>query len=291
MYLYEKQTSLLVELGLSGLEARIYLSLLKNSRRTGYQVAKELGEPVANTYKAMESLRKEGLALAEASAKVKAYSALPIGLYLDQRELQFSRKRRVLEDSLKSLVPAPTGEGYYTVENTDQLYTLASSLIAAAKEAIAVDATLLPLEQIQGDLQRAARKGRNVLIKSYTAVKIPGCAVVHSEQMASSLSELPFQLLHLVVPGEGYIIALTDIDNSRLFSGIYVRNLFLSILAYNGFTMEFLVTRAFEMLHRGRSGSEVLKEWNRLLKIAASRTSAWGELIKSLGLSSAETKA
>ncbi len=280
----ETQTALLLDLGLTKLQARVYLSLLRASPRTGYQVAKELNEPVANTYKALESLRRDGLALVEESARVKAYAGQPISLYLDQRERWFSRKRELLENSLKSLVPSTPGEGFYKVESAEQLYALASSLVGKARDAVAVDATALPLGQVHKDLRKAAQRGRNVLVKSYRELEIPGCTVVFSREMGSPVSDLPIHFLHLVVPGEGYIIAITDLENSRLLHGVYVRNLFLSILAYNGFTMEFFVTRAFNMIHRGRSGDDVLKEWGKLRGIAASRTSAWGDMIKSLGL-------
>ncbi len=280
----EKRTALLMELGLTKLQARVYMSLLNYSPRTGYQVAKDLGEPVANTYKALESLRMDGLALVEESARVKAYSAQPIGLYLDQRERWFARKREVLERSLKSLVPANPGEGFYAIESPDQLYALAASLIGKAGDAVAVEGTGLPLELLRKDLGKAARKGRKVLVKSYEDIDIPGCFIAFSKEMGSPVSDLPIHLLHLVIPGEGYVLAITDLDNSRILSGVFVRNLFLSILAYNGFTMELFVTRAFDMLHRGRSGDEVLGEWNALRPVSASRTSAWGDLIKSLGL-------
>ncbi len=280
----DKRTALLMELGLSKLQARTYLSLLKRSHRTGYQVARELDEPVANTYKALESLRKEGLVLVEASAKVKAYAAQPIGLYLDQRERRFSRRRETIERSLKSIVPATPGEGFYTIESPEQLYALSSSLIAKARDAVAVDATALPLEEIRKDLRKAARKGRQVLVKAYRDVKIPGCTVVHSEEVDSPLSDLPIHLLNIIVPGEGYIIAVTDLENNRLLHGVFVRNPVLSLLAYNGFTMEFFVTRAFSMLRQGRSGDDVLADWDDLRGIAASRTLAWRDFVRFLGL-------
>ncbi len=281
---HEKQTSLLMELGLTKLQARVYLSLLENGRSTGYQVAKDLNEPVANTYKALDSLQKNGLALLEESAKVKAYTAQPIGLYLDQRERWFSKKREAVESSLKSIVPAAPGEGFYTIESCEQLYALASSLIKKAKDNVAFEGTPLPIEQLKKDLRKAAAGGRTVLVKSYEEIEIPGCTVMYSKEMGSPVFELPIQLLHVVVPGEGYITAITDLENNRLLHGVYVRNLFLSIVAYNGFTMEFYVTHAFDMLHRGRSGDAVLREWEELRRFAASRTSAWDDFIKSLNL-------
>ena len=125
-------------------------------------------------------------------------------------------------------------------------------------------------------------KGINVLIKSYTEIEIPGCTIIYSEEMGSPVFESPIQYFHLVVPGEGYITAMFDDENRRLLYGVYTQNLFLSIVAYNGFAMEFFVTKAFNMLYQGRSGQDVLKEWKRLNSIAASSTTAWERFIKSI---------
>ena len=103
-----------------------------------------------------------------------------------------------------------------------------------------------------------------------------------SKEMGSPILDLPMELLHVVVPGEGYIIGITDQENRRLLYGVYVRNSFLSILAYNGFTMEIFVTKAYEMLHGGRSGNDVLNEWKKFEGLASSRTSAWGDFKNSL---------
>ena len=49
--------TLLREIGLSELEATIYIWLLENKRSTGYKIAMQIGKPVANTYKALKSLQ------------------------------------------------------------------------------------------------------------------------------------------------------------------------------------------------------------------------------------------
>jgi sugar-specific transcriptional regulator TrmB len=51
----------LMEFSFSGLEAEIYTFLLRDSPATGYRVAQALGKPVANTYKAIESLQNKGV--------------------------------------------------------------------------------------------------------------------------------------------------------------------------------------------------------------------------------------
>lgn len=281
----KKQTALLMELGLTRLKARAYLSLLKNGSSTGYQVAKRLSEPVANTYKALESLRNEGLILMEEGGKAKSYTARHISSYLDQRERWFSRKREIVENSLKSIVPSTPGEGFYTIESTEQLYTLSSSLLEMATDTVAVDGTPLLLEQTSSHLRKAAKRCRSVLVKSYGEIAIEGCTMFPANNMKSPVTDLPIQFLHIVVPGQGYIMAVTDHEITRLLRGVFVRDLVLSILAYNGLTMELFVTRAFDMLHQGRSGDDVMKEWGRLTGIAVSRSSGWRDFVKSIGVS------
>ena len=273
---------LLMDIGLSKIQARIYLSLLKGDKLTGYAVAKQLNEPAANTYKALESLQKKGLIFLDDSARVKYYTAQPIRHYLDQLELRFADKRKVIENVIKPSEFESFQEGIYRIESYERLYTQSSALIKKSSEIIALDSTPLPIEQIKKDLQKASKRGIIVLIKSYAEVQIPNCEVVFSKKMGSPVYELPIQYFHLVVPGEGYITALLNRENRQLLYGIYTQNLFLSIVAYNGFVMEFFSTKALDMLFQGQSGQKVLEEWKKMNTIFAGKTNAWKEFILSV---------
>ena len=65
------------ELGLSRLEAAIYLQLLGQPRSTGYRVARDLGKPAANVYAALESLRTKGVVVLEQGGS-RSWLALPV---------------------------------------------------------------------------------------------------------------------------------------------------------------------------------------------------------------------
>lgn len=289
MNFQDMHAQLLMDIGLSKLQARTYLALLKGTRATGYQIAKQLNEPVANTYKALESLQKEGLILLDDSARVKYYTAQPISHYLDQIELRFANKREVIENVIKPTKPEPFQEGIYWIENIERLYLQSSGLIEKSQDIVLLDSTHLPIEQIRDDLQKAAKRGMTVLIKSYTEVQIPGCEIVFSREMRSPLHELPIQYFHLVIPGEGYITALLDSENRQLLYGVYTQNLFLSIMAYNGLLSEFFLTKTLNILYQGQTGQEVLEEWKRIDPIRPSRTSAWEKFIISVTSDKDET--
>src|ERR1700730_2132659 len=65
----ESSAQALVALGFSGFEAEVYVRLLAEPQPvTGYKVAQVLGKPVANTYKALESLSNKGAVIIDDGA-------------------------------------------------------------------------------------------------------------------------------------------------------------------------------------------------------------------------------
>ncbi|MDO8629132.1 MAG: helix-turn-helix domain-containing protein, partial [Phycisphaerales bacterium] len=56
----EQVIQTLVPLGFTPLEGEVYAILVAESPATGYRVAQAIGKPVANTYKAIESLERKG---------------------------------------------------------------------------------------------------------------------------------------------------------------------------------------------------------------------------------------
>jgi hypothetical protein len=279
-----KQTDLLMDFGLTRLQARVYLALMAEAGRTGYAVAKELDEPAANTYKALESLRQEGLLLADEGARATTFSPQPIELFLDQRERRFVKQRESLEESLRAIVPDRVGDGFYPVESTEQLYALATSLIGDSPDFVAVDATAIPLEQLRPDLERAAQQGRAIFVKTYERADVQGCSLAWWQPMGSPIQRLPIEVVRVVVPGVGLVVGVTDRANVRLLHGVYVRDLYLSIEAYNGVLVEFFLTKALGALAEGGSGKEVLEEWEGMSKFAPSMSTGWHELERSLAL-------
>src|SRR5262249_32400165 len=84
----------LVAIGFTALEAEVYGALARGGASTGYRVARMLGKPAANTYKAIESLHVKGAVLVDDS-KARVVRAVPprelmrlVGRDLDTRKKQ-----------------------------------------------------------------------------------------------------------------------------------------------------------------------------------------------------------
>ncbi len=92
-------TKTLTELGFTVLESMIYLALIDNPPMTGYGISKIIGKPVANTYKAIESLSSKGAVLCENSGKGLVSAVNPKDLH---EILQHSRQKEFENQQQKS---------------------------------------------------------------------------------------------------------------------------------------------------------------------------------------------
>src|SRR5262244_1295461 len=82
----------LTRLGFTALEAEVYTWLLGEPGATGYRIAQGIGKPVANTYKALESLQKKGAILVEEDES-RLCRAVPPEELLTQLERGFASSR------------------------------------------------------------------------------------------------------------------------------------------------------------------------------------------------------
>jgi hypothetical protein len=62
---FQESVRHLSTLGFTELEAAVYTFLVESSPATAYRVAQGIGRPVANTYKAVESLQQKGAVLVD----------------------------------------------------------------------------------------------------------------------------------------------------------------------------------------------------------------------------------
>jgi sugar-specific transcriptional regulator TrmB len=278
----EAQIKDLMDLGLSRLQARIYLTLLMEPALTGYKIARELNDPVANTYKALEVLLQKGIILLDETGNKRLYSALPIRNYLNQLEIQFSKRRLKIEKEFESIKPAFLPEGIFKIESIDQLFENAKTIIHDAEEILAIDSSPLPLYTLKPSLEACAKRGVRVIIKSYSDIAIRGCDIIFSSDMGSPVSEFPIQYFSLISPGKDHLSALLNIDNSKIFQAIQSKNRYLSLLAYNGIASEFALTKLLKMVFEDKSNPDILHEWTLLDPIRPGKSGALSAFFKSL---------
>src|SRR5438105_14363228 len=89
-------------LGFTALEAAAYAYLVQHSPATGYRIAHGIGKPIANTYKAIESLARKRAIIIEKTGS-RLCRAVPPEEVLDQAEHSFRQRRDAASRALSML--------------------------------------------------------------------------------------------------------------------------------------------------------------------------------------------
>jgi len=258
-----RQEELLVQAGFSGLEAAIYLTLLKESGLTGYRISKLAGKPVSNVYKALASLESKGAVISDGSGKSRLYSALPIAVYLDHREQVFSSGRKELESSLKDIAMPSVDYGVFKLEKVEQIMDLAEAMLTRAKRTVLVDCLPAPPKHIIKTLEKLARTGIEVVVQCVKDVKIKGCHVL-STVSARDAEHFPGVWFCIVADADEYLVSFVSSDYKKVYEAFWSKSPFLTLLMYNGLFHEFANRQTWSLLRKDTPIEDVKKFHERL---------------------------
>src|SRR5262249_12589126 len=156
----------LTGLGFTELEAEVYVALLQHSPVTGYRVAQSIGRPVANTYKAIESLQQKGAVLVDEGSS-RLCRAVPADELLAQLERRFERRRHQAASALASVRAAPEDDRVYQLQSVEQVFERCRRMLDGCEQAAVLDIFPKPLEELREAVERAARRGVRVAVKAY----------------------------------------------------------------------------------------------------------------------------
>jgi sugar-specific transcriptional regulator TrmB len=252
--------SQLTGIGLNELEAQVYLFLLGNRPLTAYAVARQLGKPTANTYKAIESLARRGAVLVE-DGHNRQCRAVPPAEFLGHVERTFSERTRALTRSLSTFRQETYDERVYKLESIPQLFERCRNMIEGAERIISVDAFPQALGRIAPDLRAAANRGILVYIQAYAPVEIEGTFLTLVPIGSEVEKYWNSQQLNVVVDGRETLIALLSMGLSEIHQALWSNSLYLSCLMHAG-------TRSEQTIHRlfaARSAADPLARMNTVL--------------------------
>ncbi len=275
----------LVALGLTQLEADIYTFLLQESPSTGYRVAKNLGKPAANVYKAIETLEAKG-AVEVDDGRTRLCRPVPAAELLDLLERRFKRNRDQAAASLQRL-PGPAQDSrVYQINHRDQLFGKCRHMLQTAQRVVLVDLFLQPLDELRPDLERAAARGVAVAVKSYaTDGEVAGAQVILEPEHERIRKRWPAQWIVMVSDGAEMLIALLTKDGTRVIQAVWSGSPFLSWNHHSGLSSELAYTAlrremahgaSLETLHRTNAGFE---------PFMAPEAPGYYRLLRQLGLS------
>jgi len=245
-------------LGFTELEATIYAYLVQHSPATGYKVARAVGKPIANTYKAIEALQRKGAVLVDETGN-RMCRALPPAELLDQAERDFRERHREARAALGRLeVPkAAPDAGVYALTSAEQVYQRCRKMLAKAKAVALLDLYPRPLAELEAEIQACAKRGVNVAAQVYESVAIPGVETVVHGQVDVVLEKWHGHWLNCVIDGAELLIAFLGPDGDSVNQAIWSRSPFLCTVFGSALGAELLASRLQRLVLEHRPDEEV----------------------------------
>ena len=267
-------------LGFTELEATIYAWLVQHSPATGYKVARAVGKPIANTYKAIEALQRKGAVLVDETGN-RMCRALPPSDLLEQAERDFARRHREARAALGRLeIPkAAPDAGVYALTTSEQVYERCRKMLAKAKAVALLDLYPRPLAELRGAIQSCARRGVNVAAQVYEAASIPGVETVMHGQVETVLQKWDGHWINCVIDGAELLIAFLARDG-EINQAIWSRSPFLCTVFGSALGAELLASRLQRLVLEHRSDEEVREAIVKFSRFRAHELPAYRKLTR-----------
>lgn len=240
------------ELGLSRLEATVYLHLLRQPRSTGYRVALDLGKAAANVYAALESLRTKGAVVLEQGGN-RSYRALSAPSLERVFEERFRERTRRLAGVLGEWQVSEDDSGIYHLGEPEQVYAQAQAMLAQARTVALGDFFPGPLVRLTPALEAVARRGVSVAVQAYAPAALHDVEVVVGHRGQAVLARWPGQWLQLVVDGSESLVALLSLDGERVLHSTWTTSPHLAWTAHSALSGDLIATRLIAALEAGES--------------------------------------
>jgi sugar-specific transcriptional regulator TrmB len=238
-------------LGLTGLEAEIYVHLLRHSPDTGYGVAKALRKAAPNIYKALETLEAKGAILVE-HGDTKTVRAVPAREFLAALERRFQSYHREAAQSLARLPEAEPDARVYQITTREQLFEQCRQLLASAQHVALVDAFPIPFDALRDGIAATAARGIDVFVKVYRpGDRIDGAELVLEPEHERIRERWPEHWIDCVTDASSYTVGLLSSDGERVLQAVRSTSPYLAYLHHSRLAHELAYTALKEGVSNG----------------------------------------
>ena len=266
----------LMKVGLSRLEAEIYIELQKNPFSTGYKIANSINEPLSNTYKAIESLVKKKCIIVYQNKKTKNYSAVNISTIISQKEEELKKQKEILETEINKISNSIKTEGIYLLNSIEDVFEKAKTMIENANTNIIIDSYPEPLIRVKEIIEKVSNKGIDIIIESSSSIQIEGCEIIEPENYIEDQNYWPCDWFNIAVDGEEFILAFLKKNGEGVFHAVWSKSPYLALMIYYSFVQEIQQLKLKKMFKDNLNTKEIERRntelYNRLFsKIPGNR--------------------
>lgn len=199
--------------GFSKNEARVYVSLIKESSATGYQISKTTGISRAEVYRVLNNLAEKGAVMWQQTDPVM-YMPVPPETYLSRLERQFSDNIRKARDELQEIGKQYRTDAIVYLKGYDHVIHKTTELIRFTKHELYIRCGAVLAERMKAELKSLTDSGVRVRILVYGEFELEGATVVahpvrddeahrHRGSQLLLISDIRKMLVSQLEPSEG----------------------------------------------------------------------------------------
>lgn len=271
MKIGEETVNTLMALGLSQLEAEVYVVLVQNPGCTGYRVAQQLGKAAAGVYKALDSLVLKGAVGAEDSTP-RQYSAVSPEELLGQLDRTYTDRRNAAENALAQLDHLNEEISFHRLQSFDQVIERAKQMLSKAAEVVVVDVFPDCLEFVAPFINSAHARGVRVYVQLYREALLQAHQLVVAPDADRLLTRWKGSWLNIVVDAKEHLLSYLDCEAKTVMQAAWSNSSYLSTVYYNGITSELQLDVFGAALQGGATTTELRALWDRYLVEVSHRT-------------------
>jgi sugar-specific transcriptional regulator TrmB len=249
-------TEHLTALGLSEVEADVYVFLLGESPATGYRVSQGTGRTAANTYKAIEALEARGAVMVE-EAESRLCRAVPVEELLGALESNFRQHRTAAAEALADVTRDYSDDRVYQLKTPIQIYERCRAILQKAKKVVLIDAFPEPLVELLPYIRAALDRGVRMAVLAYDEIDIPGATVIVHYKAKIVRSRWPAHWINIAADSEEYVNALLTPDRTAVVHAVWSASPFMAHLYHSGLLGELAMSATHGALASGKSAEEV----------------------------------
>ncbi len=209
---------ILSHLGFTEYESKTYLTLLRNSPATGYQISKEAGIPRSMVYEALGRLSNKGAVMSLPLGDTTRYAPVPVNILLDNLRHKYEDALDAAHERLSQEEQRTPLEQVWNLDGRDAILTRAREMVRTATKDILIsvsDSTLLDLISI---LREASDRGVKVRMLLSGDAEV-GFGEVIRHPRAESVLQKTGQSLVLVSDGSQCLIGGTGASETCIWTG------------------------------------------------------------------------
>ena len=259
----QERIEMLIELGLTQVEATVYYELLKDSPQSGYSIARQIGKSRSNVYQALKSLEQKGAIVQLQGSKNRIFQAIPVERMLEQKEREFVSHRKKVADAFRDMKQHEEVDSIYYLQSMDQVYAKAIEIIDQTRKIIFVEVEKHLFDRIGPALRRAIDRGVIVAIYTSNIESFEGAEIIrHDRFYINNLITEQWNVNWFTIAADAnrFLITTSQLRSEKLIHSLYSGNRYLAGWIFSDMIYQIGYYNIISMFNAGSSREEIWQE-------------------------------